>query len=86
MEDNIYYDIRQERAAQDGKWGDQNHVSDLFWLPILVEEVGEVAREICELNHKRDVFPRDLAKLRGELIQVAAVAVAWLEAIDNDTR
>lgn len=41
------------------------------WLPIFLEEVSEAAAE------------DEPAKLRAELIQVAAVAVAWIEAIDR---
>lgn len=41
------------------------------WLDILGEEVAEALAE------------SDPAKLRGELLQVAAVAVAWIEAIDR---
>lgn len=41
------------------------------YLDILFEEVAEAFAE------------DDPAKLRGELVQVAAVAVAWVEAIDR---
>jgi len=44
-------------------------------LAILMEEVGEVARE---LNEDGMAF-----KLREELIQVAAVACAWIEALNR---
>lgn len=98
-------DIRAERAAQNAKWGEQNHpdgtgadiwwnltgpahaVRDtarhltdahaegiggpLTWLDILREEVGEAFAE------------GDPEKLRTELIQVAAVATQWVEAIDR---
>lgn len=85
-----------ERARQDAKWGPQNHpdgtggpgrIHDAdearaeckrqfaegtgTWLDILDEEVAEAYAE------------SDPAKLRAELIQVAAVAVAWIEAIDR---
>ncbi len=43
----------------------------LTWAFILMEEVLEALEE------------RDPAQLRGELIQVAAVAAAWVEAIDR---
>ena len=43
-----------------------------YWSAILVEEVAEAVAEIG-----------DDAKLRAELVQVAAVAVAWIEAIDR---
>lgn len=44
------------------------------WLDILCEEVGEAGDE---------AIAGDEAKLRAELVQVAAVAVAWIEAIDR---
>lgn len=56
-------------------------------LVVLTEEVGEVARAILESGF----VPRHLVgqvdaigdpELRDELVQVAAVAVAWIEAID----
>lgn len=58
---------------------------DRRWLPVLTEEVGELARAICELT-RADPMSDDeraswLANLRSELIQVAAMATAWLEAI-----
>jgi hypothetical protein len=61
--------VASERARQDAKWGEQNH-DDLYWLGILMEEVGEAAKDVIENRspHK-------------ELIEVAAVAVAWVEAI-----
>lgn len=45
---------------------------DYTWLAILLEEVFEAAEET------------DLAKLREELIQVQAVAQAWVEDIDKN--
>jgi hypothetical protein len=44
------------------------------WLDILIEEVAEAADEAYEGN---------VEALRTELVQVAAVAVAWVEAIDR---
>ena len=41
------------------------------WLAILLEEVYEVASELSP------------TALKEELVQVAAVAVAWLECIDR---
>lgn len=43
------------------------------WAHILAEEVAEALVE------------SDPAKLRAELVQVAAVAVQWIEAIDRRT-
>lgn len=64
--------IHEERKAQDRQWGEQNH-GNTRWLPILTEEVGEVAKAINEGD--------DPEHLIEELIQVAAVAVSWVEAI-----
>lgn len=70
--------IIQERERQDEKWGEQNH-DDYRWLAILVEEVGELSQ--CALH---DEFGGHAAgKLRQELIQVAAVAVSWLECLNR---
>jgi len=75
-------EILRERCAQDAKWGEQNH-PPLQWLAILTEEVGELAKEVNE-HHWREQ-PNTLTKLRAELVQVAAVAVAWLECLDRGT-
>lgn len=47
-------------------------------LAILVEEVGEVAAELNEAASGN----LDETNLRLELIQVAAMAATWLEALD----
>ncbi len=47
-------------------------------LAILVEEVGEVARELCDARARREPGG---GNLRVELIQVAAIAVAWADLI-----
>lgn len=49
---------------------------DSRWLPVLVEEVGEVARAICDGETP--------ARVREELVQVAAMALAWADAIELD--
>jgi hypothetical protein len=92
----VYGAIARERDAQDAKWGEQNHPDGtagagrrtearnatlwtnmqaaektLCWSDILEEEVAEALAE------------DDPALLRAELVQVAAVAVAWIEAIDR---
>lgn len=64
--------IIAERRRQDRKWGAQRDLADGTWLQILVEEVGEVAEAMLE---------KDKANLIVELTQVAAVAVAMVEAI-----
>lgn len=66
--------VREERDRQDQKFGSQRSQSYPVWNTILSEEVGEAAKEVLEKN---------LDNLRSELVQVAAVAVAWLEALDS---
>ena len=67
--------VLAERGRQDAKWGVQDH-HPAIWLAILSEEVGEAARAILEGGETRD-------GLRDELVQVAAVAVAWIECMDR---
>jgi hypothetical protein len=89
--------VVDERKRQDDKWGEQNHYNGTggesakhwanvlrrdcerafqdgrgTWAHILDEEVAEALAE------------SDPAKLRAELIQVAAVAVAWVEKLDRE--
>ena len=80
---DVYEEIRGERARAHAKHGAMSMEStpemDLNRLAILLEEVGEVAKEFNEArNHN---VPVDKVALRKELIQVAAMATAWAEAI-----
>lgn len=67
--------IHAERERQDMKWGSQRHLHDDVWNRILGEEVGEVAKALNEQE--------PIENLRAELVQVAAVCVAWIEALDT---
>lgn len=71
--------ILYERRQQDEKWGVQNH-EPVWWLAILMEEVGELSQEILE-QHFTDAPNK--ADLKKELIQVAAVALAMLEQLNR---
>lgn len=71
---HVLLDVASERRKQDERWGVQAHTPER-WLSILVEEVGEVAKEIAE-------GCKDLEAYREELVQVTAVAVAAIETID----
>lgn len=74
-------DVSQERTKQNVKWGEQNH-DDLMWTAILGEEVGESCQEVLtQIWGKQNGGGH--GNLREELVQVAAVAVAWIEAIDR---
>jgi hypothetical protein len=80
---DVYALIDAERDRQLERWADVHRwgagdcssrtVADPVKVMVLTEECGEVARAV--LDH-------DDAGLRAELVQVAAVAVAWLEAHD----
>lgn len=74
----VLNDIMQERARQDEKWGEQNHKPPV-WLTILMEEVGEASQAVL---HEK--FGGHAAEnLREEMVQVAAVAVAFIEYLDR---
>lgn len=79
---DIYAAIDAERERQADKWGGPHNwgsgdcsspaVADIVKTAVLSEECGEAARAVLDT---------DIDQLRTELIQVAAVAVAWLEAL-----
>lgn len=69
----VLAEVRKERRKQDKMWGEQNH-DDTYWLAILMEEVGEASERT--LNDDKE-------RLREELVQTAAVVVAWIECIDR---
>lgn len=79
---DIYAAIDAEREQQSRQWnrvhdwgfGDCSspHVAPTVKCAVLAEECGEVSRAVLDNDHE---------SLRAELIQVAAVAVAWLEGI-----
>ncbi len=73
----IYEQIDDERDRQDAKWGGipgWQRRDDHTYAAVLGEEFGECCKAWIE---------RDVAALREELIQTAAVAVAWIEELDN---
>lgn len=80
-----YSDFHHERIRAHAKHGakgnsrEQAKWTDREWLPIVVEEVGEVAHELTydtETTGQRQ-------RLRAELVQVGAMVAAWIDAIDE---
>lgn len=94
----VSIDVHNEQVKQLAKWGEQNHPDGTggeswrhesdsaraaceqaftagagTWRHILDEEFAEACAE------------GDALKLRAELVQVAAVAMSWIEAIDRRT-
>lgn len=78
----VLQNLVHERAAQDSKWGQQNHRMTQ-WLSILMEEVGEVAKAICETTLQG--HPERVHQIREELVQTGAVVVAMIESLDRNT-
>ena len=72
--------IRNERERQRKKFGDAAHDSyDLArWVCVLTEEVGEVAEMSNDIYLGK--VQHDDPNLEKEIVQCAAVCVAWLEA------
>lgn len=87
MKEDIYkiiLDITDERLRQFQIWGDQRR-PDTEWMTILVEEVGEAAMAIMADQHNGNPHttrPHD-KNLRQELVQSAAVILAWIEDMDR---
>jgi len=90
-----YSDIHRERIRAHEKWDrperpeegasmERRSWDDPAWLSVLVEEVGEVARALCEQRHGHTNRPQTMVQLRKELVQVAAMTVAWIDALDLD--
>lgn len=77
----VVQEVLTEASRAGAKFGAQAGLTDTEWLAVLVEEVGEAARELNETGLAGQ--PRDLELLRAEVIQVAAVALRWLEAVER---
>jgi NTP pyrophosphatase (non-canonical NTP hydrolase) len=73
----LWHEVSEERDRQDEKWGGvpgQERRDDHTYAAVLGEEFGECCKAWLE---------RDTGQLRAELIQTAAVALAWVEELDN---
>ena len=79
--DFVLQSILEERARQDAKWGEQNH-PDEWWLPILVEEVGELSEAMLDFQFSMSSSKLDL-DVKKELVELVAVGVAWLECMER---
>jgi len=77
--------VLAERQRQDAKWGQQNH-DPVYWLGILGEEFGELCQAINETvfdNGPEERKKGGYTNMRAEAVQVAAVAVAFVEMLDR---
>ena len=75
-------DVLQERVRQDERWGVTDH-HPFAWLAILMKQVDEFSE--YTLNGNFDEWtPENLANMRKEAVQVAAVALAIVECADRN--
>lgn len=82
-----YSDMHRERIrahakhdARDGSM-ERKTFDNPIWLAVLVEEVGEVARVLCD--NELGLMDADWRRrLREELVQVGAMTAAWIDSID----
>jgi hypothetical protein len=73
--------VKEEQRRQQEKWGTQDHGPDRYHT-IFAEEAGEVAKVLNDAA--LGLYPTHedyLRHLEYELIQTAAVAMSWVEAI-----
>jgi len=73
---------RQEQLKAEGRFVytcADVEMTTMACLAVLTEEVGEVARAVLSMKG----LAKDEIELRKELIQVAAVALAWLEGMEK---
>lgn len=77
--------VIDERRRQDAKWGEQNHEPH-YWTGILGEEFGELCEAINETVFDNGAEARakgGYENMRREAVQVAAVAIGFIEALDR---
>ncbi len=93
----IMHEIAMERSAQDEKWGIQNHPNGTSDDVRLICEAQAAKRRCSELAARghldwKSILSEEVAEafatgndndLRTELLQVAAVAIAWIECVER---
>lgn len=77
--------VATERVKQDEEFGVQIH-DPAYWLAILGKQVGQLGEAIIKHKWRGDFVPkqRTMEDMYHEARQVAAVAVALMEAIAMD--
>lgn len=94
----VLAEIAVERAQQDARWGQQNHPDGTGYA--YMRDRAEIARRECNTafangsgtwrhilreEYREALAATTVEELRAELVQVAAVATAWIQAIDRRT-
>lgn len=95
---DVLREVEAERHRQHAKWGEQNHPDGTgderaqdradaarYACDRATAEGRLTYRHIAEEEFAEALAETDPAKLRAELVQAAAVLVAWIEAIDRRT-
>jgi hypothetical protein len=94
---DVLDEVYEERIRQEGRFGQQDHLDSLYGLSGYAEKAesykklyaereksGNVTWDIILLEEVFEALSEpDLKKMREELVQVAAVAVAYVEALDR---
>lgn len=84
IRDVIIQEIHKERKRQDKLH--ENWYGNEHGLAVLVEEVGESAKGLYEMNTAQkakdpEAYAKWRQNLKDELVQVASTAIRWLENI-----
>lgn len=82
--ENIFEEIKQERARQDEQWGGAEHDDghDLHdWSTYILHQLGHRTR--AHSTPKELLAHVGKAEARERLIKIAALAVAAIESIDR---
>lgn len=93
---DVLEEVGAERERQHAKWGEQNHPDGTSFDAWALQR--DLARHDCEQaaadgqatyvrilrEEVLEAFAEeDVERLRAELVQVAAVAVQWIETLDR---
>ncbi|MGM7634199.1 hypothetical protein [Bacillus sp. Hm123] len=84
----VLINVLEERKRQNEKWGEQNH-HPAAWISILGEEFGELCEAVNETIFDNGADARKKGgyeNMRAEAVQVAAVAVQFIEYLDRTLR
>jgi len=95
----VLNEVYQERRRQDEQWGVQDHPDgtslrngdDASRVKVICEETRRIFgvptwMHILQEEAWEAFAEEDPAKIRAELVQICAVACAWIEAIDRRTK
>ena len=83
----VYDEVHAERNSAHTKHGAKGNSRENAtwnegeWLAVIVEEVGEVAHELTYDTERSTV--EKAQRMHDELVQVAAMACAWIDSLDR---